>query len=83
MPAIARSIGVVTNVSTSTGPRAGAGVITCTWTFVTSGTASMPTRVAATEPSRTKTALSTRTTMRFLMLHEMSASINRSPPSAP
>ena len=42
-PAIARSTGAVTYVSTSIGPSAGACVMTCTWTFVTSGTASIGT----------------------------------------
>ena len=47
MPAIAVSTGKLTYCSTSTGPSAGAAVITWTWTFVTSGTASIGTCAAA------------------------------------
>ena len=50
-PLIAASTGKVTKRSTSSGPRAGAWVSTCTWTLVMSGTASMGSSVAARRPN--------------------------------
>ena len=47
MPLMEVSTGKLTYCSTSTGPSAGAAVMICTCTLVTSGTASMGTRVAA------------------------------------
>src|SRR3954452_23583717 len=54
VPAIARSTGTVTYCSTSTGESAGAAVMTCTWTFVTSGTASIGSSSAARTPATTR-----------------------------
>jgi NitT/TauT family transport system substrate-binding protein len=80
---LARSIGMVTNVSTSSGPSAGAGVMIWTWTFVTSGTASIGTFCDATAPRRMNTEVSTKTIARRSILHAMRRSINRSSPSGP
>jgi len=63
-PAMARSIGALTRVSTSSGPSASAGVSTCTCTFVTSGTASIGTLLAPTKPRITNTHESTMTSVR-------------------
>src|SRR4051812_10842781 len=65
MPAMARSMGTVTYCSISTGERAGAEVMTCTWIFVTSGTASMESVRAAFSPSRANSKVATRTSGRF------------------
>src|SRR4051812_7473158 len=65
VPAMARSTGMLTYFSTSTGDSAGAAVMTCTCTFVMSGTASMGSVNAARTPSARKTTDATRTMARF------------------
>ncbi len=65
IPAMARSTGVVTYCSTSTGESAGAEVITCTWTFVMSGTASIDSVLAARSPSSAQSSVASKTTGRF------------------
>src|SRR6476659_8641514 len=64
MPAMARSTGTVTYCSISTGERAGAAVMICTWMFVTSGTASLESVPAAFSPSRTNNNVAARTSGR-------------------
>src|SRR4051812_40054133 len=65
MPAIARSTGTLTYCSTSVGARAGDVVMTCTWTFVMSGTASMGKVAAARAPTRTSSAVANSTRARL------------------
>src|SRR5689334_4198424 len=65
IPAIARSTGMLTYCSTSVGARAGDVVMTCTWTLVTSGTASMGKVNAARAPKRQSNAAPSRTTALF------------------
>jgi hypothetical protein len=65
MPAMARSTGTVTYCSTSAGESAGAEVMICTCTLVTSGTASMGSCKAARTPNSTRIKLAKSTTGRL------------------
>src|SRR5262245_10792174 len=65
MPASARSTGMVTYCSISSGESAGAEVITCTCTLVMSGTASTLSVAGARRPNRTKSKLAASTRARF------------------
>src|SRR5262245_38021327 len=73
VPAMARSTGMVTYCSASSGESAGAAVITWTWTLVTSGTASMGSLNAARMPATTKNKVAPRTMIRFRSDHATSA----------
>ena len=64
-PLIAVSTGKVMNCSTSSGPRPGPSVSTCTWTLVTSGTASIGSWPSDRTPSATRSTTSTRTSSRL------------------
>ena len=64
IPDIARSTGTVTYCSTSTGDSAGAAVITWTWTFVMSGTASIGRFTAECTPTITRSAVAISTSAR-------------------
>src|SRR5262245_16873124 len=64
IPAMARSTAVLTYCSTSTGDSAGATVMIWTWTFVTSGTASIGSSIAERTPTNTSSAAPTRTIAR-------------------
>src|SRR6476661_946847 len=64
MPAMARSTAVLTYCSTSTGDSAGAAVMIWTWTFVTSGTASIGRSMAELTPAITSSAVPSRTSAR-------------------
>src|SRR6478609_11228575 len=68
-PAIARSTGMLTYCSISTGDSAGAEVMICTCTLVTSGIASTGSRNAARKPNTTNSAVASSTTERFLSDH--------------
>src|SRR5678809_1126393 len=72
-PDIARSTGTVTYCSTSVGDRAGAGVITCTCTFVTSGTASIGKSIVEVIPTVTRSAVARRTIARCRSDHATTA----------
>src|SRR5688572_2800466 len=65
MPAMARSTGTVTYCSTSAGDSAGADVMTCTCTLVTSGTASMGSCDAERRPSSVSSSAASTTTGRL------------------
>src|SRR6185503_12399231 len=65
IPDIARSTGTVTYCSTSVGDSAGAGVMICTWTLVTSGTASIGRSIAERTPTSTRRPVATSTIARF------------------
>src|SRR3990172_3893890 len=74
-PLMASSTGVVMNRSTSSGPRAGALVRTCTCTLVTSGTASMGRVRIAARPPPARRSDPTNTRNRFPSDHSRMRSI--------
>src|SRR4029079_6456382 len=69
MPDIARSTGTLTYCSTSTDESAGAAVITCTWMFVMSGTASIGSCTADRTPTATSSPVSSSTIARWRREH--------------
>src|SRR6266851_2006739 len=73
IPPSERSTGKVTYCSTSNGERAGAGVMICTWTFVTSGTASMGSFAAAIAPATARSPVPTSTRRRLRRLQRTAA----------
>jgi hypothetical protein len=73
-PLIAISTGMVMNLSTSTGPSPGELVRICTWTLVTSGTASMGSWRSALRPAPMRNPARMKMSRRFLMEKWMSLS---------
>src|SRR3954462_2401176 len=78
MPAIARSTGTLMYCSTSTGDKAGAAVMTCIWTLVTSGTASIGRLAADRRPIAMNRTVVASTIGRFFKDHETTADRNAS-----
>ena len=68
-PAMPRSMGSVICDSTSVADNAAARVTTCTWMFVTSGTASMARRCAALTPTAMTPMQIMRETKAFFAAH--------------
>ena len=66
-PDISVSIGYVTSFSISSGARAGTSVLSCTWMFVMSGTASIGSRNADQTPTPMRMTVPRKTAARWRM----------------